>query len=109
MTTEITENNLAKYFAQRNGDNGIDAFKGIFAKREDQYLNWPSRVASFTMGNPYELFGDFEDEPGNPLTRTCGICTFEYLAPTLNAFYFTNDTIAGETITVSFTITMTRG
>lgn len=107
MTTEITENNLAKYFAQRNGDSGIDAFKAIFSKREDQYLNWPSYVASFTMGNPYTLFADFEDEPENPLTRTCGICTFSGI--TLNAFYFTNDTIAGETITVSFTITMTRG
>ena len=109
MTQEITENNLAKYFAQRNGGDGVDAFNALFSKRVDPYLNHPAYVASFTMGNPYVLVADFEDEPGNPLTRTCGICTFVAETPTLNAFFYTNDSVAGETITVSFTITMTRG
>jgi hypothetical protein len=107
MTTEITVNNLAKYFAQRNGDDGIEAFEVLVSKREVQYGDWPYETASCTMGHPYILFADFEDEPGNPLTRTCGICTF--FGTTLNAFIFTSDAVAGETITVSFTITMTRG
>lgn len=109
MTPEITVNNLAKYFAQRNGDNGIEAFNFLIAKREVQNDDWPwpYEHASCTMGNPYTLFADFEDIPGNPLTRTCGIRTF--LGTPLTAFKFASDTVAGETTTISFTITMTRG
>lgn len=115
MTTEITVNNLAKYFAQRNGDNDIDAnghpveaFDALVYKHVYEPFALPHGIPSYTLGNPYSLFADFEGEPGNQLTRTCGIAAYVW-DERVDAFIFTNDTVAGETITVLFTITMTRG